>query len=408
MNILGQSFDVIMKDSRCHIVHPVSKLALSNGKNEREARENAINALKIAYAMVNKAPIKTPRPTAKVQGISQREAIQLARLFVAKKCTLPVLSNIRVTAKNGLVTYQATDLESGISISVPGSGECDITVPYKQLIPSDYSMNERTQSIIMNGIEIKGIESQEYPPMPNIEGKAYKFPLSMLDDLPKVLCAASKDEAKLVLMGIMFLETNGIITGLVAADGFRIHRVGDGNSTVNVPAVTLEKLLRIRKYISDDVTMTVTYHNQAVFECGSIQIFSNLIEGRYPVYSQVENTLNKMPYRITLNTADVIKAVTDLKPIWSAGSGVVRLNLGDGKITASAMNEETGEGEFEIMGESHSNPLKKHAKIVAFNGKFILDACANVDKVNAWLYMANAPATFEVGNYRATVMPMHL
>lgn len=409
MDILGHTFNVVKEKSEYRVIFPINGLMLAAGKSEDDARDNAINALKVAWSImadkgtVHKAPVKS-------RGLSQGDAISLCRLFVAKKCTLPVLSNIRVIAKDGMVEYQSTNLESGISIKVPGSGRCDLTVPAGQLVPGDYSVDPKTQSMIIGGLTIKGIDSQEYPPIPD-ENKAtatYSLTLSMLDDLPKVLPAYSKDEARPVLMAVMFLTTSESITGFVAADGFRLQMVGSGDNSVLVPGKSLDKLMRVRKYIKGDVTVKIINNGYILFDCESIKVYSMLVEGKFPDYRQIYPTRNKMPIRITCDSQKVVAALTDLKPIYSAGSNVVRVYMSDKSINLSAFNEEVGKGDRDIDCETSFDPFKKRPQLSAFNGKYLIDAVSQSERVNIWLDRPNTPALIESGNFRAVVMPMHL
>lgn len=409
IEILGKEYQYKTMGKRVFVVQPGSGLYLANGANEDEAREYAIQALKVALSLVRdvKKPVNKTPSLKPVNGLSQAQAIAICKNFIFKgRCTLQVLKNVRVIAKNGTVQYFATNLEEFISLSVPGAGECNITVPPDQLKPGEYSQNDKTMSLKIGALSINGIDSQEMPPEPTIEGESLTLPLEIIDALPIVLKSASRDEDRPVLMGIQLMVTDGVITGIQSTDGFKIMRYGTGNPSHIIAARSLEKLSKLRKYISADVPVTVG-ESMVKYGLGFATMYSLKIEGRYPQVDQITPIRNKMAMVGVFNAEDVRVALAELKPIYTAVRMVVRINRLSDHMELLSMSEETGTGEVSVKGHTNIDPNKKIGIVIAFNGNFLADVLPESGKFKMYSDRPDRPAMIEFDKYKAIVMPMH-
>ena len=157
---------------------------------------------------------------------------------VSPRSTLPVLSNILIATDEGRLRLSATNLELGIScwIGSQVGEEGAITVPARTFtdlisaLPNDtvqLSLNTRTQTITVrcgsSVTDIKGIDAQEYPPIP-VPDLREGIELNVSDFkemIQQVAFAASSDEARPLLQGVS-MSVNGDEVSLAATDGFRI------------------------------------------------------------------------------------------------------------------------------------------------------------------------------------------
>ena len=157
---------------------------------------------------------------------------------VSPRSTLPVLANVLVATDEGRLRLSATNLELGISCWIGAQivEEGSITVPARtiadlvSMLPNEtvaLTLNTKTQTLNVrcgsNSTDIKGIDAQEFPPMPVpelSEGVALNV-ADFKEMIQQVVFAASTDEARPVLQGVL-MNVNGSEVLLAATDGFRI------------------------------------------------------------------------------------------------------------------------------------------------------------------------------------------
>ncbi|PIX47573.1 MAG: DNA polymerase III subunit beta, partial [Anaerolineae bacterium CG_4_8_14_3_um_filter_59_70] len=139
---------------------------------------------------------------------------------VSPRTTLPVLANILVATDEGRLRLSATNLELGItcwigakieeegSTTVPARTFVDLvaTLPAEQV---SLSLNAANQTLNMrcgaSNTDIKCIDAQEFPPLPvpEMEGAIQINVADFKEMIQQVVFAASVDEARPVLMGVL-------------------------------------------------------------------------------------------------------------------------------------------------------------------------------------------------------------
>jgi DNA polymerase III subunit beta len=354
---------------------------------------------------------------------------------VAPRSTLPVLANILVTTDEGRIRLAATNLEMGIScwIGAQIEEEGSITVPARTLsdlvstLPNDnvrLTVNTRTHTLTVicgaSNTDIKGIDPQEFPPMPvpelsnGIELVAADFK----EMIQQVVFAASTDEARPVLQGILMqLSAEGLT--LAATDGYRIsvrktsltHPVEQPVKLI-IPAKALSELARIAVDGEQSVTMVVPPgRGQVLFHLKNAELTSQLIEGNFPDYNVIIPKSFKT--HTVISTAAFHKACKQAEIIAREGNNVVRLNImpgsdAPGQVEFSAQTEETGASENVIDANVDGAGL-----VVAFNVAFLREAL-EVIKTPSVVLQTNAnttPAMIQpVGgeDFLHVIMPMNL
>jgi len=164
--------------------------------------------------------------------VSQQElahGLSTVSRAVSPRSTLPVLANVLIATDEGRIRLSATNLELGIScwITATVEEEGSITIPARIIsdlvstLPNDrveMLLNDRTQTLNVrcgtNSTDIKGIDAQEYPPMPLPE-KSGGVELNVADlkeMIQQVAFAASSDEARPVLQGVLTQIEGSTIT----------------------------------------------------------------------------------------------------------------------------------------------------------------------------------------------------
>ncbi len=370
--------------------------------------------------------------------VSQQQLAQglgIVSRAVSPRSTLPVLANVLLATDEGRLRLAATNLELGIScwIGAQIQDEGSITVPARLLadlvstLPNDtvqLSVNLNTCTLTVHcassNTDIKGIDAQEFPPMPATdisEGARIKVS-DFKEMIQQVTFAASSDEARPVLQGVQTTLSGNEIT-MAATDGFRVsvRKVALDEpvhkpQTMIIPARALNELARIATDPEGMLSMVIpTGRGQVVFRLDSAELVSQLIDGNFPDYRVIIPRSFKS--HTIISTAALLKACRQAEIIARNGNNVVRLNVQPiadrpGQVEVSAQSEETGSNETVIDATIDGPGL-----VVAFNVRFLREALEVIKTPNLALETNDhkSPARVQpVGdeNYQHVIMPMHL
>lgn len=356
---------------------------------------------------------------------------------VAPRSTLPVLSNILVASDEGRLRLSATNLELGITCWITARIERDgsTTVPARTFsdlvntLPADQvllSLDAKTQTLNVRGgtstNDIKCIDAQEFPPLPvpDLEGAVELNVVDFREMIQQVAFAASTDEARPVLMGVLIQVEKDKLT-MAAADGFRLSvrkatlsSAAPAPLTVIVPARALVELARVASDGKESIYMVVPKgRGQVVFRVKDVEVVSQLIDGTFPDYQQI--IPRKHTSRTLVSTASLLKACKQAEIFAREGSNVARLNIKSAssemqpsEVEISATSEETGKNETIVEATVDGNGV-----LIAFNVKFLREALEIIKTPNVALETSapNAPGVVRpVGDdqFLHVIMPMHL
>ncbi|MGD8402169.1 MAG: DNA polymerase III subunit beta [Anaerolineales bacterium] len=356
---------------------------------------------------------------------------------VSPRSTLPVLSNVLIATDEGRLRLSATNLEMGITcwIAARIEEEGSITVPARTFVdlvstlPGDQvalTLDTSTRTLNVRGgtstNDIKGIDSEEFPPMPvpDMDGAVHLNVVDFRDMIHQVAFAASTDEARPVLMGVLMIVEGDQIT-MAAADGFRLSvRTATlsepAQTPVNiiVPARALNELARIASDGEETISMIVPKgRGQVVFSVKGAELVSQLIDGTFPDYQQIIPRSYKS--RTLVSTASLLKACKQAEIFARDGTNVARLDIKaatsemePSEVEISAMSEETGKNETIVEATVDGGSV-----LIAFNVKYLREALEVINTPNVALETssANAPGVVRpVGedDFLHVIMPMHL
>lgn len=355
---------------------------------------------------------------------------------VSPRSTLPVLANILLATDEGRLRLSATNLELGItcwigarieeegSTTVPSRTLSDLvsTMPDPQV---SLTLNAQTQTLnVRSGSstnDIKGIDAQEFPPLPvpDFESAIEINVADFKEMIQQVAFAASTDEARPVLMGVLVQVDKDGVT-MAAADGFRLSvrkatLSSPAQQTVSaiIPARALNELARIASDGEQSIQMVLPKgRGQVVFHVKDAELVSQLIDGTFPDYQQIIPRSYKS--RTLISTASLLKACRQAEIFAREGSNVVRLNIKNsgemqpGEVEISAHSEETGSNETIVEATVDGSPL-----LIAFNVKYLREVLEVIKTPNVAVETSasNAPGVIRpVGddNFLHVIMPMHL
>ena len=356
---------------------------------------------------------------------------------VSPRSTLPVLSNILIASDEGRLRLSATNLELGITcwIAARIDEEGSTTVPARTFadlvntLPGDQvqlALDVKTQNLHIKGgasnNDIKCIDAQEFPPLPvpEMDGAVALNVVDFKEMIHQVAFAASTDEARPVLMGVLMNVEKDNVT-MVAADGFRLSvrkaqlsQPAAHPLNVIIPARALNELARVAADAEEPIYMVVPKNRgQVLFRVKDVEVVSQLIDGTFPDYQQIIPRNYKS--RTLVSTASLLKACKQAEIFAREGSNVARFDIKQSngemqpsEVEISATSEETGKNETIVEATVDGGGV-----LIAFNVKFLREVLEVIKTPNVALETsaANAPGVIKpVGDdkFLHVIMPMHL
>ncbi len=307
--------------------------------------------------------------------------------IVKERTTLPVLSNILLATDNGSLKLAATDLAIGITCRVGAKVEADgaITLPARALVDWVTALSQDLVTVSLNGSAtarlsagrfqstLKGIDAQEFPIIPLFdEGQAVAriAPEALATMIDQVAFAAAKDESRPILTGAL-AQFEGDRFTLAAADGFRLSaRTMTLDAPVSqpleaiIPARALQELGRVLAKSKTDDGVAIALRAgasasepaQVMFNVGSVELVSQVIDGNYPDYRAI--IPNAHSARVVADTAALLKACKVAEVFARGGVNVVRVTVTPGpeqtlsEVPAPALSEVEGEPKRESKDEA--------------------------------------------------------
>ena len=367
------------------------------------------------------------------------EGLATVGRVVAPRSTLPVLGNVLLATEGGQLKLAATNLELTVICWVGAKVEEEgaITLPARLLAdyvgllsagePLNLQLKAKKAHLSCGRFDanISGIDAEEFPAIPSVSGGiSLKLPAPRLKEaIGQVVFAAAPDDSRPVLAGVLMTVSDGKLT-MAAADGFRlaVRKLDLGDAEVPdismiVPAKALTEVARgLPNDEEVEVEMAVTAdQSQVLFRHRQAEIVSRLIEGQFPDFNRIIPRDSKT--RVTLQTADFLRATKAAQVFARDNSMIVRLNLvpaegGDeavGHVTVAATSAEIGDNTGDVDASVEGEAMQ-----VAFNGRYLRDALEALDAQQAFLEVTGPaspglirPASGPNG-YIQVIMPMHV
>lgn len=325
------------------------------------------------------------------------KALSIVGRTVATRATLPVLSNVLLSASDGRLKLTSTDLEIGVSTWIGGQVEAEgaLTIPARLL--TDFVTNNRDPKIELTiagstltlksdhfEAHINGIEASEFPSIPEIQGEAMLTisAKTFLDAVKQVIIAPAIDDTRPVLAGVMFSIKEGVLK-MVATDSYRLaekkitlEKKPTNFSDIIVPSRSLNEILRIIGAASDikDISISIS-ENQVLFVIGDTQIVSRLIEGNFPSYEQIIPTVEQTKATVDCDEMASIVKMAALFAKESANN--IKLLFQKDQLVAKSMSAQIGDNVSNMPAEVEGKEVE-----VAFNAKYLIDFLSVVGEKN--------------------------
>jgi DNA polymerase-3 subunit beta len=343
---------------------------------------------------------------------------------VSTRTSVQILSGILLEASGSELRLAATDMELSLRATVAAQVEGDgaIVLPGRtlldiaRLLPSDEVAIEHrpTESVVhvISGTAsytLNAFNPEDFPRLPEVDSIA-TFSVereSLLETIGRVARAASKDESRPVLTGVLVQFTAGKIV-MAATDSYRLavkETALEGavpELEAIVPGRALQELARIAT--SGDEIQIGVHENQVLFIADGVWLTTRRIDGQFPNYRQL--LPESFEYELTLPRTELLDVVRRAA-VMIQRSTPLQLRFAEGELTVIARTHEVGESKESMPVGFTGDTLE-----IGFNADFLRDGLESIagDDVRVKLISPLRPAVLqgEGDDFTYLVMPIRL
>jgi DNA polymerase-3 subunit beta len=320
---------------------------------------------------------------------------------VEKRNTIPILSNILLTATGGELRLRATDLDIEISgritaqvgtdgaTTLPAHTLHDILRKWPEGAELKLEVNPLTgTAVIKSGrsrFALQTLPADDFPDL-NAGEPAFNFVLAaeaLAGAIKRVQFAISTEETRYYLNGIYLHQTSGEagtpVLRLVATDGHRLSLAEmpapegsaalDGIRGIIIPRKAVGEIRRMAEEAGGDIAISGT-SGKLTAEAGGTRLVTKLIDGTYPDYARVIPRGNACS--VMLDAAEFAGAVDRVGTVASEKGRAVKFAFAEDRVTRTVTNPDSGEATDEVEAQYQSAPIE-----IGFNGRYVLDMIAN-------------------------------
>ena len=362
-----------------------------------------------------------------------KQGVFATSYITGKNNNLPILNNLLIQAKNGVIKLISTDLEMGITSIVRGKIEEDgsltvnakILANYINLLPNkiiDITQDSQNLALVCDTYKTKivGDLADDYPLIPEVScDQVYKVNINDFKEaVASVLFAVSGDDSRPAFTGVL-LTIEGRMVTIVGTDSYRLAErklelaegASDEMKRVILPFKTLQELNRI---ISGDYSdehennllKIVLNENQVLFSFDNIEIVSRLIDEKYPDYKTIIPSSSKT--EMVLDREEFARAVKTSAIFSKSGVNDVILDFkaDKGEMVISSASGQAGTSEAALNGK-----IEGVDNNVTINYRYLLDGLSNIKspQVKWQMIDANTPCLLKPAdndNYLYIIMPI--
>lgn len=322
--------------------------------------------------------------------------------IVEVRHTLPILSNIVLSAENSELSLSSTNLDifcsDKIDAEIVNSGEISVpAITFFEIVkrlPSGSDVilsmgDEDTELILKCGrskFNLSTLRTEDFPILSD-KDLSTNFVISA-DELSRMIdktkFAISNEETRYYLNGIFFhkAESNSIkFLRAVATDGHRLAQydipLPQGAEEITGIIIPKKTVFELRKVLDDadgDVSVSLN-ENKIKFSFNNLKIISKVIDGTFPDYTKVIPQNNDKKFKT--NNSELKNAIDRVSAVAineETKSKAIKLTIENNKLNLSVESQSKGSAKEEI-DISYSNEKVD----IGFNSRYLLDICNEVD-----------------------------
>ncbi|HEY9457220.1 MAG TPA: DNA polymerase III subunit beta [Gaiella sp.] len=326
--------------------------------------------------------------------------LQLVSRAASSRGTVQVLAGVGIRAAEGLLELEATDMELSLRTTVPATveGEGALVVPAKllgdivRLLPSGAVTLAHRPEDGAATIEAGSYSSrlnvfavEDFPRLPSVDVPLQEVDATaLLDTVQRVSRAASRDESRPVLTGIL-AQFEGAKLTMAATDSYRMsvkETALDGGGPeleAIIPARALDELSRVAAG-AERIQLGIN-DNHVIFGTGNAWLTTRRIDGQFPNVQQLRP--ESFEVELELNRAEVLDAVRRAA-VMAQRNTPLRLRFEEGELTISAQSQDVGETRESLAVRYTGEPLE-----IGFNAEFLREGLESVTADEVKLELIN-------------------
>ena len=352
------------------------------------------------------------------------QALGVVSRALSTRTSVQILSGILLEARAGELRLAATDMELSLRASLTAQieGDGSIVLPGKtlvdiaRLLPGDEVTIEHkpAESVVhvtagTASYTLNTYNPEDFPRLPELEAVS-TFSVereSLLETIQRVARAASRDESRPVLTGVLVQFGGGKLT-MAATDSYRLAvKETTFSGTVPdleaiVPGRALQELARVAGS-GDEVEIGVQ-ENQVLFSTDGVWLTTRRIDGQFPNYRQL--LPESFEHELTLPRVELLEVIRRASVMIQRATPL-QLRFAEGELTVIARTHEVGESQESLPVAYTGDVLE-----IGFNADFLRDGLELLDSddVRVKLISPLRPAVIqgEGDDFTYLVMPIRL
>ncbi|ACB83601.1 DNA polymerase III subunit beta [Natranaerobius thermophilus] len=325
------------------------------------------------------------------------EALQATQRGISNKNTIPHLNGFFIQTHSdntlSIITY---DLEMGINyyLSTEILEQGSVVVPTKffdiiKKLPEDqitFSVDQENYLITIESgqvyYEIKGLDPEEYPKLPEIEeGKSFSIPEILLKKMiHQTSFAVSKEETKPAFTGVLCKFDSDNKLDMVATDSYRLAwRKGkiSNDSQISGEYIIPQKAIgQVQRIISEEDKLINLYLANGYFLCETekVRLFSKLIDEEFPNLDQV--IPKNYQTKVMIDRKFLQDSMERASLLASEGANnIVKLNISEENMEITSNSPHTGKLKEDLQLYKEGDNIS-----IALNARFIIEVLKVIEE----------------------------
>jgi DNA polymerase III subunit beta len=327
---------------------------------------------------------------------------------VERRNTIPILSNILLSAQDACVVIKATDLDLEINETTIALVEEQgaTTVPAHLLyeivrkLPDggEIMLKTNPEATLMtvtsgrSSFRLPCLSQADFPEL-SVGTFSHSFRMNALllkQLIDKTHFAVSNEETRYYLNGIYFhtIDVDGVLKlRAVATDGHRLARaeVDAPEGSKDMPGIIVPRktVAELQKLGDDpDIIMDIEVSDSKIrLTVASVVLTSKLIDGTFPDYQRVIPKGNDK--KLTIDRAALTQAVDRVSTISSERGRAVKLTIAQDMVTLTVNSPDSSSAQEEVACVYEADHID-----IGFNAKYLLDITSQLSG-NVAIFMLN-------------------
>ena len=362
-----------------------------------------------------------------------KELQLLVPLAGQNSSTLPILSNVLITAKQGAIHLLTSNLETAMESEIPAEvlTEGVVTAPAKDLLrivraagdveSIEFRFDDQGKILHIEfdstEFELPTLPAEEFPALPSIVNKkSITVPTSVLKKgISAVLFVIPAEDIRYAMNGAL-LKLDGNSVTFVGTDGHRLafinprtdSIIAKGGKEAIISRIALEQLARLISNCDEEIVQFILEPSYGLFRIGSRTLLFRLIEAQFPKYEKFISLKN--PFAAVLNTSTFKEALEKVTVIAAGRTPVTQLRIKDAELEVTWSGQDGSNAATRIAASYQGEEME-----IGFNSNYLLEFLRSIESDEATLELSSnttaallKPSGGNPDDHRYVVMPIRL